>query len=217
MEEYFKADQVNDIKDKKPNLAATQLRGLKLGTFLDMVLLSMNATFIVRPDYIEITTFDRRLEEKVTRVFPVADLVIPDPQLGQPTDAVAEPEHPEPAVGDLRSGTRRAKLPGIRGCVRWRPGRRPVRRRPVRRRCRAIRQGGQGGQQFGPAPGGGNQGFGQGGLGVGGGQLGQFGNLGGQFGLQGGDQSRLLMNLIVETVARGEWLQRAPPRPAAHG
>ena len=79
MEEQFKAEQVNDIKEKKPNLAATQLRGMKLGTFLDIVLLSMNATYIVRPDYVEITTFSRRLEEKVTRVFPVADLVIPIP------------------------------------------------------------------------------------------------------------------------------------------
>ena len=45
-------------QDQEPNLTATQLRGLKLGTFLDIVLLSMNATYIVRPDYIEITTFD---------------------------------------------------------------------------------------------------------------------------------------------------------------
>ncbi|MBP3958014.1 hypothetical protein J8F10_22390 [Gemmata sp. G18] len=37
------------------------------------------------------------------------------------------------------------------------------------------------------------------------GQLGQFRNLGGQFGLQGGDQSQLLMKLIFETVAKGEW------------
>ena len=40
----------------------------------------MNATYIVRPDYVEITTFDRRVEEKVTQVFPVADLAIPIPQ-----------------------------------------------------------------------------------------------------------------------------------------
>ena len=67
-----------------------------------------------------------------------------------------------------------------------------------------------GGFGFGP-PGGGNTGFGAGGLQIGGGQLGQFGNLGGQFGLQGGDQSQLLMNLIVETVARGEWTNVKPP------
>ncbi|MBP3959842.1 hypothetical protein J8F10_31730 [Gemmata sp. G18] len=80
MEEYFKAEQQPTIKEEKPKIAATQLRGLKLGNFLDIVLLSMNATFIVRPDYIEVTTFQRRLEEKVTQVFPVADLAIPIPQ-----------------------------------------------------------------------------------------------------------------------------------------
>ena len=53
--------------------------GLKLGTFLDIVLLNLGATYIVRPSYVEITTFDKALEEKVTRVFPVADLVIPIP------------------------------------------------------------------------------------------------------------------------------------------
>ena len=79
MEDYFKAEGQPNIKEEKAKLAATQLRGLKLGNFLDLVLLSMNATFIVRPDYIEITTFQRRLEEKVTRVFPVADLAIPIP------------------------------------------------------------------------------------------------------------------------------------------
>ncbi|MBP3958016.1 hypothetical protein J8F10_22400 [Gemmata sp. G18] len=36
-------------QEEKPKIAATQLRGLKLGNFLDIVLLSMNATFIVRP------------------------------------------------------------------------------------------------------------------------------------------------------------------------
>src|SRR5262249_11404135 len=79
MEEYFKADGQPNIKEEKPKLSATQLRGLKLGNYLDIVLLSMNATYIVRPDSIEITTFQRRLEEKVTRVFPVADLAIPIP------------------------------------------------------------------------------------------------------------------------------------------
>ena len=63
----------------------------------------MNATYIVRPDYIEITTFRQRLEEKVTRVFPVADLAIPIPQLGEPADAVPEPLDPEPDAGHLRA------------------------------------------------------------------------------------------------------------------
>lgn len=43
---------------------------------------------------------------------------------------------------------------------------------------------------------------------------GQFGNLGGQFGLQGGTQERLLIQIILDTVAKGEWEQspQAPPQ-----
>ena len=181
---------------------------MKLGTFLDVVLLSMNATYIVRPDYIEITTFDRRIEEKVTRVFPVADLVIPIPDsVNQQTlfQNLSIQNQQLAIFGQVLGAQNFQGFGGAFG-----------------------NQGGQfGGGQFGPGrPAGrsarseweqfgqignnqGNQGFGAGGLGVGGGNLGQFGNLGGQFGLQGGDQSLLLMNLIVDTVARGEWIQAA--------
>jgi tetratricopeptide (TPR) repeat protein len=63
------------------------------------------------------------------------------------------------------------------------------------------------GGNLGFMPGGGVQNLGVGGgiTGIGGGQLGQFGNLGGQFGLQGGDQSGILIKLITDTIARGEW------------
>ncbi|MBA4187284.1 MAG: hypothetical protein C0467_04615 [Planctomycetaceae bacterium] len=198
MEEQFKAEQINDIKEKKPNLAATQLRGMKLGTFLDIVLLSMNATYIVRPDYVEITTFNRRLEEKVTRVFPVADLVIPIPSsVNQQTlQQNLQFQQSQLAIfgqvigaanffgnngGGGQIGANNGANGGMNGAFA------------------NLGQNGMPQQQ--------NIGFGAGGLGVGGGQLGQFGNLGGQFGLQGGDQSQLLLNLIKETVARGEWAQ----------
>lgn len=196
MEEHFKAEQVNDIKDKKPNLAATQLRGMKLGTFLDIVLLSMNATYIVRPDYVEITTFNRRLEEKVTRVFPVADLVIPIPSSVNQATLQQNQQFQNQQLAIFGQVIGAANFFGNNGGGGG-----------------GFNQGQGGGQgQFanlGQQPGqqAANQGFGGGGLGVGGGQLGQFGNLGGQFGLQGGDQSRLLLNLITETVARGEWAQ----------
>jgi hypothetical protein len=49
MEEYFNLDGQPNIKEARPKLATTQLRGLKLGNFLDIVLVSMNATYIVRP------------------------------------------------------------------------------------------------------------------------------------------------------------------------
>ncbi len=197
MEEHFKAEQVNDIKEKKPNLAATQLRGMKLGTFLDIVLLSMNATYMVRPDYVEITTFSRRLEEKVTRVFPVADLVIPIPSSVNQQTLQQNLQFQQSQLAIFGQVIGAANFFGNAGGGGGQFG----------------GQGGQGGgmgAQFanlgqGNMPQQQNQGFGAGGLGVGGGQLGQFGNLGGQFGLQGGDQSKLLLNLIKETVARGEW------------
>jgi len=211
MEEYFKADNVADIKDKKPTLAATQLRGLKLGTFLDVVLLSMNATYIVRPDYIEITTFDRRLEEKVTRVFPVADLAIPIPSSVNQQSLFQNLAFQNSQLAIFGQVLGAQNFQGFGG-----GGNRGFNNQnigfagpPGGFQPGAGQQG-----QFGP-PAGNNVGFGAGGLQVGGGQLGQFGNLGGQFGLQGGDQSRLLMELIVETVARGEWrnAQRIPGAP----
>lgn len=41
-----------------------------------------NATYLIRRDYIEITTIDRAIMEKVIRVHPVADLTIPIDQSG---------------------------------------------------------------------------------------------------------------------------------------
>lgn len=201
MEEHFKAEQVNDIKEKKPNLAATQLRGLKLGTFLDIILLSMNATYIVRPDYVEITTFNRRLEEKVTRVFPVADLVIPIPSSVNQQTLNQNLQFQQSQLAIFGQVIGAANFFGNNGGGQFGGG--------------GFNNGGNngGGQngvlnQLGQGnPAQQNLGFGAGGLGVGGGQLGQFGNLGGQFGIQGGDQSQLLLNLIKETVARGEWAQ----------
>ncbi len=75
-EEAFKTEKITNIKEMKPIVASSKLKGMKLGAFLDAVLTSVGATFIVRPDYIEITTFEKRLEEKVTRVF-LEDSVIP--------------------------------------------------------------------------------------------------------------------------------------------
>jgi len=75
MEESFKAEGVQIIRDAKPNVPAARLNGLSLGAFLDTALQSVGATYVVRPDYIEITTPARRIQEKAARVFPVADLV----------------------------------------------------------------------------------------------------------------------------------------------
>jgi len=201
MEEYFKADGQPNIKEEKPKLASTVLRGLKLGNFLDIVLLSMNATFIVRPDYIEITTFNRRLEEKVTRVFPVADLAIPIPSAVNQQLLFQNLFFQNQTLAIFGQATLFGgglqNLGGFAG-FGFGGGGNP------------LNQGGGG--QLGPFGNGANQlgnaanrGFGGGFAGFGGGNLGQFGNLGGQFGIQGGDQSQLLMSLIMQTVAKGEW------------
>ncbi|HEV3440117.1 MAG TPA: VWA domain-containing protein, partial [Gemmata sp.] len=220
MDEYFKADGGMEIKEKKPTVSSTKLNGLKLGTFLDLVLATLGATFIVRPDYVEITTYQRRLEEKVTRVFPVADLVIPIPSTvsQQNLQQNISVQNQQLAIFGAVLGAQNF-LGG--GGMQFGGG-----------QFGGQQFGGQ--QQFG-APGAqlgqqnigqqnmiGNQnnnngGFGGGQLSIGGGQLGQFGNLGGQFGLQGGDQSKLLTNLIVETVAKGEWSNVPPPRPQPGG
>jgi tetratricopeptide (TPR) repeat protein len=218
MEEYFKAEGQPNIKEEKAKLAATQLRGLKLGNFLDIVLLSMNATYIVRPDYIEITTFQRRLEEKVTRVFPVADLAIPIPSsvnrrslyqnLAIQNQTLAIFGQASLFGGGLRNlgGNIGFGGGGFGGGGNFGGG--------------GFGGGGQqfnGGGPFGNGAAqignGANRGFGGGFAGFGGGNLGQFGNLGGQFGLQGGDQSQLLMRLIFETVAKGEWSNLPNTRP----
>jgi hypothetical protein len=198
MEQAFEAG--TNMKEKKPTLAATQLRGLKLGNFLDIVLLSMNATYIVRPDYIEITSFEKRLEEKVTRVFPVADLAVPIPNAVSQSQLINQLQFQNATLAIFGAASGAAQVFGNQGGVG------------------NIGIGGAGGAgplgmggMAGPLGNGGfggvnqNQGFGGGFTSFGGGQLGQFGNLGGQFGLQGGDQSGLLMQLIYETVAKGEW------------
>ncbi|MBA4065006.1 MAG: hypothetical protein C0501_15095 [Isosphaera sp.] len=198
------ATQPDAVDEKKPKVGAAQLRGLKLGTYLDIVLLSLNYTYIVRPEYIEITTFNRRLEEKVTRVFPVADLVIPIPSSVNQSTLFQNLAFQQSQLAIFGQVIGAANFFGNNGGFN----------------NGFNNQGGnnnnfgnnpfgmQGMQMFGQQNAGMvNQGFGAGGLQVGGGQLGQFGNLGGQFGLQGGDQSQLLLNIITETVARGEWAQ----------
>lgn len=50
----FLANQINDIKEKKPNVAATQLRGLTGHQFLSVVLEGMDATYLVRGARIEV-------------------------------------------------------------------------------------------------------------------------------------------------------------------
>ncbi len=54
LEEAFKAEQVNDIKEMKPNLATTQTKGMTPHQMLTMILGSMNATYLVKNGRLEI-------------------------------------------------------------------------------------------------------------------------------------------------------------------
>jgi tetratricopeptide (TPR) repeat protein len=196
--------QLDSAKAEK--LDTKSLDGMPIGDFLDVYLKNLPIpylTFVVRPHYIEITSYDARLEEKVTRVFPAADLVIPIPssvnqQSLYMTQSVQNQTLAIFGAASLYGG-------GLNNFVGGNGN-----------------NGGQPGQPGAPgAPGApgqpfGNQGQGQGIVGLGGGQpgqQGQFGNLGGQFGLQGGTQEGLLIQIILETVAKGEWEQspQAPP------
>jgi tetratricopeptide (TPR) repeat protein len=179
-----------------------KLNGASLGTALRLLTGQLNGTYIVRADYIEITTAEAALRDKVIRVFPVEDLVVPIPNainqqaLNQSLAVLGQTF----SLGGGFTGQPIAGAFGgfLGGGFQFGVG----------------QQGGQqGGGQMGNAGNVGNLfqgnnvnlGVGGGITGFGGGSLGQFGNLGGQFGFQGGDQSTLLVTLITQVVARGEW------------
>ncbi len=193
-------DGLDEATARAERLGASSLNGLRLGTFLDVYLRGLstpNVTYVVRPDYIEITSYDARLLDKVTTTFAVADLVIPIPSAVNQTTLQQTLGVQQQTLAIFGAASGAAQFLGGGGFLGV--------------------NGNNGGNPFagGAAPGGGGGGgqnpfFGgqqQGGIvGLGGnGGVGQFGNLGGQFGLQGGTQEALLIGVIVETVARGEW------------
>jgi hypothetical protein len=73
----FKADGNDTVEDTPVRLP--KMIGVSLATVLRLLTAQANATYLVRRDYIEITTGKRAVAEKVVRVYPVADLVIPIP------------------------------------------------------------------------------------------------------------------------------------------
>ena len=196
------AAQLDSAKAEK--LDTKSLDGMPIGDFLDVYLKNLPIpyiTYVVRPHYIEITSYDARMEEKVTRVFPAADLVIPIPSsVNQATlQQNQQVQNQTLAIfgaaslygGGLQNfvGGNQGGGGGVPGAPGAPPG---------------------GGQPFG------NVGQGQGIVGLGGGapgSQGQFGNLGGQFGLQGGTQEGLLIQIILATVAKDEW-EQSPQAPA---
>jgi tetratricopeptide (TPR) repeat protein len=213
-----------NVEDSQVRLP--KMPGVTLGTIMRFLLAQVNGTYLIRRDYIEITTNDRAIAEKAVRAYPVADLVIPIPNgvnqqglqqnlqvLGSSLSANGQ------AIFGGGGGGQALGFNGALGAL------------GVLGPLGAI--GAAGGVGGGAAIGGGiagagasgaqfqgalgfaggnnqsNLGFGGGVLGFGGGQQGQFGNLGGQFGLQGGDTSAVLIELIQDVIAPKEWQQRA--------
>jgi tetratricopeptide (TPR) repeat protein len=215
-EELFRATgdpTLENIREKQFQMDAN-FSGMTLGSFLDVALGEFKASYIVRPEYIEITTQDQRLEQKVTRVFEIGDLALAPPNpvnpaalnqnlavFGQTLQNIGQGIGQSQQFGQLGNlggglgvGGGAGGLGGPGGGLGAPGG--------------ALGAGGgaPGGQGVAGAIGNqGNLGVGGGAFGVGGGQLGQFGNLGGQFGIQGNNQSSILIQVIAQLVARGEW------------
>jgi hypothetical protein len=231
----FKAEGQEAVEDQPVRLP--KMVGVSLGTVLRLLTGQINGTYLIRRDYIEITTGQRAVAEKVIRVYPVADLVFPIPNsvdarsvlrsasiLGTAPGLGLNLGGPQ-ALGALGAGALGLGALGLGGALG----------------AGALGLGGLGlgglgigglglaGGALGAVGGGlvgaggqagfgGGLGFGGGGqvnlgagggqLGFGGGQLGQFGNLGGQFGLQGGDQSQILIELIRQVVGNPREWQR---------
>jgi tetratricopeptide (TPR) repeat protein len=192
-------ENVGETRVKLPKMP-----GVTLSTVLRLVLSAINGTYLIRRDFVEITTGKEAIREKAVRAYEVADLVIPIPSS---VNSVGLQQNLQVLGGTFSFGNLGSPFSnpfgfaggvGIQGIGGGAGG-------------AGLGLGGGGLQQGGLANfngfggGGNNQGFGGGIAGFGGGQLGQFGNLGGQFGLQGGDTSALLIGLIRNVIARGEW------------
>ncbi len=242
-EAAFKAAESDNQNINEAQVKLDKMSGVTLGTVLRLLTAQFNGTYIIRRDYIEITTPRAAASEKVIRVYPVADLVIPIPnavnvqQVSQQLTILGT----SPGIG-LQLGSP-AALGGLGalgiGGVGLNGGLGALGALGIGGLGGLGGLGGIGGIGGGGAlgaagfqgfPGGGlgagggqpqNLGVGGGALGFGGGQLGQFGNLGGQFGLQGGDQSAVLVQLIRDTIGNPrEWARpgvfQRPGTPAGN-
>jgi uncharacterized protein with von Willebrand factor type A (vWA) domain/tetratricopeptide (TPR) repeat protein len=226
----FKDDlQINDVESQSVKL--TKVVGVSLSTVLRLLLAQVQGTYIIRPDYIEVTTATRQAAEKVLRVYPVADLVIPIPNS---INQQSVNQTIQNSILGYQLQLAQASFGGALGQLGFAGG--LIGQLGALGALGALGQLGIGGAALGGGAFGGFAGLGglagniggiaglTGGpgfqnLGVGGsglagfagfgGQLGQFGNLGGQFGLQGGDQSRILIRIITQVVGTpADW---APP------
>ncbi len=216
----FKAEGGDDKIEDKP-VRIPKMPGVSLSTLLSYALSNINATYLIRKDYVEITTRRAAGLEKTVRAYAVADLVIPIPNAVDPQSLQQNLQ----VLGSSLSANGQAIFGAAGGGLNLgnfgNLGGGGVQQFGGGFGGGGFGQGGGGGGQaflgggggqfqggaigFGGGTGQNNLGFGGGALGFGGGQQGQFGNLGGQFGLQGGDTSNILIKLIEDTIAPREW------------
>ena len=214
-QDVFPADaKPGETKLKTKN----DLSGLPLGAFLDTVLRDVEMSWIARPEYIEIgpnNAYSLRYDDKVTRVFDVAELVfsVPNSQndtafrqnlqfLGAQATIFGTTLQPIAGlgVGGLGVGGFGGGAFGGGGFGGGGLGAGGLGLAGGGLGAGGLGAGGMGGGGFGL--GGGAGGAGGALQGAGGGNLGQLGS---QFTIQGNDQSKLLASLITQVVARGEW------------
>ena len=131
-DDLFRAeDAAVPISDKTFQIESS-LNGVTVGSFLDVVLLDINASYIVRPEYIEIVPAKDAARGEAVPGVRGGRPGHPDPELGEQPGLVAEPRPVRGAVAVRRPGPGAGELPR-------RVRRRRVRRRPGRRRVRRPR------------------------------------------------------------------------------
>lgn len=124
-EEAFRAEGVADIKEKKPTVAATQLKGMSVHQFLIITLESMNATYLVKGGRLEIVpiSFAAKLtkapftevsEDHKILAEPLVSLVVKEKPLNEVVALIAE-RHDltvivSPQSGDARTGFVTARM-----------------------------------------------------------------------------------------------------------
>jgi hypothetical protein len=224
-EDAFKEANVADVKSQVVKL--DKVVNISLGTVLRLLLAQVQGTYVIRREYVEVTTAQRQAQEKALRVYPVADLVIPIPNaINQQgvnqtiqNSILGGQFSPFGGAGFVGGALGLAGVGGLGlniglGGLGGLGGFAGLGGLGGLGGIGGLGGFGLGGAGLAGAAGlGGGQIIGVGGpqnLGVGGGgflgfagfggQLGQFGNLGGQFGLQGGDQSQILITLIRQVV-----------------
>jgi tetratricopeptide (TPR) repeat protein len=238
-EKAFENENLKDVlKTEVASPNAIPPMRTTLGTVLRKILarvpVGSGATFLIRPDRIEITTGTFASAEKAVRVYPVADLVLPIPaavnqqQLFQQAQVTLGLIGGSSIFGALTfvggagfgfaaagiggfpaagfGGFPAAGFGGFPAAGGFGAGF-PAAGGAAGFPAGGFNQIGAMGGFMGNFQGAPNQGFG--GVTGFGGQLGQFGNLGGQFGLQGGNQSQLLITLITQVVGTPrDWQRR---------